>query len=65
MDNEFVVWKLAERAHEWIEWVKVGSANTLELAQQIGKKCGGYWGIRRNTEPRPSYINDDGRWIGV
>lgn len=65
-DNEFVVWVLSEVSHEWIDWVKVGSAHTLEEAQKLGAMRGGYWGIRRNTEPKPSYVlGDDGRWVGV
>ena len=66
-DNEFVVWMLAETAHEWIEWVKVGSAISLEEAQKIGELCGSRcWGIRKNTEQAPRYVlGDDERWIGI
>lgn len=64
-DNEFVVWRLAETSHEWLEWVKIGSCKSLKEAQELGKERGGCWGIRHNTDPKPSYISDDGRWIGV
>lgn len=65
-DKEFVVWALSEVSSEWLDWVKICSADTLEEALEAGSLKGGCWGIRRNNEPKPSYISgDDGRWLDV
>ena len=65
VDKKFVVWALAEVSYEWIDWTKIDSFDTLECAKNFGKRIGGCWGIRKNTEPRPSYIVSDKRWIDV
>ena len=62
--KRFVVWVICETAHEWIEYVKSASADTLEEATAIGQKGGGCWGVRLNTSPKPSLISqDDGLWL--
>ena len=65
-DKKFVVWTVCETAHEWIEYVRCGSADTIEEAAEIGRGRGGCWGIRHSESPKPSFISDDdGLWIGV
>lgn len=66
VDKKFVVWIVCETAHEWIEYVKRGSADTIEEAVELACSYGGCWGIRRSESPKPSFIGeDDGLWITV
>lgn len=65
-DKEFVVWVICETVHEWIEYVKRGSADTIEEAAEIGRKAGGYWGIRRSESPKPSFLRENDKlWLGM
>jgi len=64
LDKKFVVWVICETSHEWIEYVKSTSTDTLEEAIEFGRKRGGCWGVRLDTSPKPSMFNvEDGFWL--
>lgn len=64
---KYSIWALVSTAPEWIEWFRMGDAETIEKAREIGKKCGWqYWRVRLTSESVPNYVVDgwdDGKWI--
>lgn len=62
--DEFVIWALCETSHEWIEFCDMGSTRTVPEAIELGNKCGfKYWGIRKRSDGKPSFILPDKRWV--
>lgn len=63
--KKYSVYILSE-IDEWLDWVKMGEADTLHEAKILGKsnQHSVFWGIRLSSDLKPHYLDtDDGKWI--